>query len=1034
MICEQYSIEFEQLVERRRKFIEGLKANQGEINLEIIEDFYPDKAHFVYELLQNAEDAGATEVSFMLLPDRLECEHNGRAFTLADVTSITGLHDSTKTKEQDKIGKFGVGFKSVFAYTQAPSICSGSWAFRIIHLILPEPLEPVRSLDGRTRFEFPFDNPRKPPREAYSEIAAGLNELDEKALLFLSSLRSVKWRIGTEDVCEVLRSQHSCFHFEVKKERGGRVESSSQFLKFEQSVPSLETQRIAIAFPLDCLPGIRQFDRAAPLAGQLKVVPAEPGSVAVFFPAVKEASGLRFHLHGPFVPELSRASIKESMANKPLFEQLASLAASALHSIKELGLLTPEFLAVLPNQFDQLPLRYQGIREAIVAEMRSKELTPTYTKGHAPASRLLQAGASLKRLLSETDLNFLFANSGEPSFWAVGATQKNNRIDHFLSSLGMREWGLNQFVVALCAGAHAEGGMYPRKPDEQFRSWLKQKPASWMQELYAFLNREAGDSINRLKKLAIVRLADGNLCRADQAYFAGEVAATDVPLVDKAVYNVSGTSSSQQEEAKRFLSSIGVRELGEAEVVEIILKRRYGIKTQIQGDNSYLMDLMHFVTFIEGRTGRVELFKDFYIFQCENGEWHKPDGIFLDHPYMETGLVTYYGKDSFAGGAKALHSSYLICGVDTRRLAEFAKAVGARTCLEVREVDCGHNPCREYLYSGGGNWTCNAINRDYSIPNLDAALSTPSVELSRLIWTTLRGIPAHCLQATFRSNASQKALCADSQLVHVLRDNAWVPQGKGIFVRPVEASRSLLPDGFAFDSGDPWLKVVKFGELVRERSEQAVRKDIAARSLGFVDAAAAERARRFNELPEQEQIKILGDIENRKRPAIPDLTLASPERRAQKIHAQAMIAPLKQSEIRERSISTGRDEVKGQADIYLREHYRNVDGEMTCQICKGPLPFKLDDGSEYFEVVEFLPELRKHHPQNYLALCPNHSAMFQLVNDSRETVRASFRDLATNELAVVLAGQDLTVYFSKTHIIDLKAVLDAEACLSGEVV
>jgi hypothetical protein len=146
------------------------------------------------------------------------------------------------------------------------------------------------------------------------------------------------------------------------------------------------------------------------------------------------------------------------------------------------------------------------------------------------------------------------------------------------------------------------------------------------------------------------------------------------------------------------------------------------------------------------------------------------------------------------------------------------------------------------------------------------------------------------------------------------------------------------------------------------------------------------------------------------------------------VREQALKAPDKQSEIRERSVSIGREDVKEQADTYLREHYRNADGEVTCQICKGPLPFKLD-GREYFEVVEFLPELTKRHHQNYLALCPNHSVMFQHGNGSRATMRAAFQALTDNELAVLLADQDLTVYFSKTHIIDLKAVLDAEDSL-----
>jgi hypothetical protein len=102
---------------------------------------------------------------------------------------------------------------------------------------------------------------------------------------------------------------------------------------------------------------------------------------------------------------------------------------------------------------------------------------------------------------------------------------------------------------------------------------------------------------------------------------------------------------------------------------------------------------------------------------------------------------------------------------------------------------------------------------------------------------------------------------------------------------------------------------------------------------------------------------------------------------------------------------------------------------MTCQICKGPLPFNMDDGEGHFETVAFLPELQKEHPQNYLALCPNHAAMYMLVNGSRETMREEFQDIEGNELSVVLAEKDMSIYFSKTHIIDLKAVLDAEDSL-----
>lgn len=1028
MTSGQHSAEFERLVERRRKFIDGLDANKGEINLDIFEDFYPDKAHFVYELLQNAEDAGATEIAFTLTSDRLVCEHNGRAFTLADVTSITGLHDSTKAAAQDKIGKFGVGFKSVFVYTQAPSIRSGDFAFRIVQLILPEPIAPDGALNGRTRFEFPFDNPKKPPEEAYAEIASGLNELDEKTLLFLSRLQSVTWRIDAQNAGEVLCAQHSDFHFEVLKVIGGKTASSSHFLKFDKAVPGLEKQRVAIAFPLDILPGVRSFDSATRLADQLKIIPAEPGSVAVFFPAVKEASGLRFHLHGPFVPELSRASIKETKANTPLFEQLAALAAASLHRIKELGLLTPDFLSVLPNPQDQVTPRYQDIRTAIIAAMKAHPLTPTHGKGHAPASRLIQARASLKELLSEADIVFLVDHKGEPPLWAIGATQRNNRIDQFLSGLEIREWGLAKFIETLRKHARDEDRLYPVKPDEKFLSWLKQKSAAWMQELYALLHGEAQNVSHQLKTLRIVRLSDGNLSRADQAFFATGTTAADVPVVDMAVY-ASGASKSEKDGAKQFLSEIGVREIGEAEQIELILKRRYMHEAEIPDDKTYLQDLKRFVAFVE-ETGDGSLFSESYIFQGADDAWHTPEGIYLDRPYLDTGLSAYYGALTGDAEPKALHARYEKCGIANKKLAEFAKEAGAIIGLEIEQDNCSKNPERQYLYSAGGNWTWNGVNRDYFIPHLDEMLKTPSLELSRLIWKTLTPLPVYSeyWKATYRCNASHNAHVAASRLVHELRTAKWIPQGDGEFVRPADASREFLPKGFPFDPGYALLKAIKFGETAVQRSAQAQQKDAAAKSLGFNDAAEAERARRFSDLPQAEQEKFLAEYESRNKPALPDRPLANPERRAQHVREQASNAPDKQSEIRERSVSIGREDVKAQADTYLREHYRNADGEVTCQICKGPLPFSID-GSEYFEVVEFLPELTKRHPQNYLALCPNHSAMYRLVNGSRETMREAFRALTDNELEVVLAEQDLTVYFSKTHIIDLNAVLDAEDSL-----
>lgn len=68
-------------------------------------DKYPESAHFVYELLQNADDAEATEVYIILRQDQMLFKHNGKKHfnitledeePVGDINSITGIGDSSK--------------------------------------------------------------------------------------------------------------------------------------------------------------------------------------------------------------------------------------------------------------------------------------------------------------------------------------------------------------------------------------------------------------------------------------------------------------------------------------------------------------------------------------------------------------------------------------------------------------------------------------------------------------------------------------------------------------------------------------------------------------------------------------------------------------------------------------------------------------------------------------------------------------------------------------------------------------------------
>ncbi|XP_023931332.1 sacsin-like [Lingula anatina] len=118
---------------RTPSLIEQLKA---------VLDQYPDDGQILKELIQNAEDAGAKSVKFvndrrqfsaksLYQPDLKIFQgpalyaYNDAVFCDKDWDRIGAIHNSSKRDDPLKVGKFGLGFKSVFHMTDLPSVISG---------------------------------------------------------------------------------------------------------------------------------------------------------------------------------------------------------------------------------------------------------------------------------------------------------------------------------------------------------------------------------------------------------------------------------------------------------------------------------------------------------------------------------------------------------------------------------------------------------------------------------------------------------------------------------------------------------------------------------------------------------------------------------------------------------------------------------------------------------------------------------------------------------------------------------------------
>ena len=82
------------------------------------------------EIVQNADDAGATEVHFLLQPDALLIAHNGRPVRLRDVHAIATPWVTTKRYDSKALGRFGIGLMTLQALSDTLDLHSGPYNVR----------------------------------------------------------------------------------------------------------------------------------------------------------------------------------------------------------------------------------------------------------------------------------------------------------------------------------------------------------------------------------------------------------------------------------------------------------------------------------------------------------------------------------------------------------------------------------------------------------------------------------------------------------------------------------------------------------------------------------------------------------------------------------------------------------------------------------------------------------------------------------------------------------------------------------------
>jgi len=536
---------------------------KGTRHLAFLGQLYTDRTHFLFELLQNAEDAKAHTVSLYLYPDRLEMYHDGRLFNENDVQGVCGVGAGTKADDLTQIGKFGIGFKSVYAYTSNPEIHCGEERFRIEHYVRPYASVPRQIKPGYTTlFVFPFDHNDISPGQAFTEIGYRLRELNIRTLLFLHNITEITWEVQDAANGFYLREEtaaESMRRIHVIGQTGDDIDEE-EWLVFERAVvrPEKETPVTVEAAFL-----IVKDERT----GTETIVHTFDTDLVVFFPTQKETH-LGFLIQGPYRTTPSRDNVSsDDPTNKRLIQETATLIAEALPLLRDEGLLTVSLLEAMPIRSSDFPSNsmFRPIFDRVRRVLREQELLPTSDGGYVGAARAkLARGAEMLALLTPQQLGELLGN-GQPLRWLSQEITEDATPDLYRYLVGR--------VTPWYSDTEAMDGLASDievRPPTLVRaitsSFLAKQPDEWIEKLYVFLGNQRAQW-QLLRDRPIVRLGNDQQItpfRSDgrpNAYLPTDQA-FDLPFVKRSIV--------ANPQALRFLRDLG---LAEPDLMAVVAER-----------------------------------------------------------------------------------------------------------------------------------------------------------------------------------------------------------------------------------------------------------------------------------------------------------------------------------------------------------------------------------------------------------------------------------------------------------------------------
>lgn len=794
---------------------------------ELVSEIYPEEAHFIYELLQNAEDAKASSVYFEIQKTQLLFKHNGtKQFDADDVDSITNIAKSTKKENYVQAGKFGIGFKSVYAFTDTPAIYCDSVCFRIDQLLLPVQIDDLPNREsGWTEFRFPFDSPKISAEDARRKIRLGLVEIENTTLLFLNNINRLDYKLEDGSSYSVLKEANGRFvTCSMVKSNNALIRKDTWIRFTKDSSLGGKSIQVDVAFPMAYKDKEKKYDF---VRGEDKV--------CIKFLAKNEKSNLRFYINAPFGCTPARDTVnKGDRANRELIKEIASLMTTTIIEFRDTGYLTDDFFDLLPLEEDDVPEFYQPIVDAIKKSFSDRRNLPTMIEGQYVTTEngIMSRRDVIDKIFTQKDIRILFQND---AICFVKNRPVNTRAYKFLKSLEIKELTPDAALVQMkkignraliewlqsktneevsdLYGYLAKGIDNLKHQAEKYEDYEDYVTKSWHQYSATAEQKELGNLYLRLKeqialikKIPIVKTTDGSFSSGSGVYFVetGIEVPKEFKIVDKELY--------KNEQAKRFLKSMGVKTFTQEELTdfqhnnEIAAMKAYlsGLqKMEIRRTLSPIELARKVLNFL--KTHRMDEidWNDYQMVFAKRAEnhsatWQRISDCCLDKPFFEeTGLseaISVHKK-------RTIDSIYNELTDDEKsKWIDFLKGNGVLWEISVRRIE-------------GYTGYITGEKYDYDIDFLEQYLELRKVSLARYIWKSLskRGGWSDSYETRYyKINRNYSGQTWESSVLLTLKNTKWVPDRNGVFLFPRDVSRNTIDTSFVIDESNGFLTSITF--------------------------------------------------------------------------------------------------------------------------------------------------------------------------------------------------------------------------------